>query len=143
VQYHSVSKCKHMVSVSITFSYAQTQHVLQVHFDQHVLSFCSRLYRFPPSHPSYPRPSLLNAVYLIASFFLSSASHPSSLRTRFDWITIREHFVNRTKKSLIANLAEPENLLDFMLATGLWARYLWFGMRLVEGRYFASGEREI
>jgi hypothetical protein len=75
----------------------------------------------------------------MATFFLTSPLHPSQLQSRYDWKKIQATFFHKTKQSLTTNLAMAENLLDFMLGTSLLVRYFSFGMRLLEGRHFASG----
>jgi hypothetical protein len=104
-------------------------------------SFLLRLNQYSPAHPSYPHASLLNAIYLIASFYLSSPSYPPQLKRglTFDPANAESVFLKRTRMALSDNLAVAANLLDFLHASGLLARYLYYLMRQQEGHFEVAG----
>jgi hypothetical protein len=110
------------------------QHSPQLHFEEIAPSILRRIQKFPPSHSSYPHPSLIYAMRLTASFFLSSSSHPARVDRHAKWNSqeIQEMFLLRSRKSM-HTAPRPENLFDSLLAMGLIARYFFWTMRLREG----------
>jgi hypothetical protein len=119
------------------------QHASQFHFDQMMPSFLLRLNQYSPAHPSHPHASLLNAIYLIASFYLSSPSFPTQLKRglSFDPAHAESIFLKRTRMALSDNLAVAANLLDFLHASGLLGRYLYYLMRHREGHHEIAGNQ--
>jgi hypothetical protein len=121
--------------LSPTVTLCFVQHTPQVHFDELAPSIISRMSRFPPSHPSYPHPSLLNAMYLIASYYLSSPSHPAHIDRRVKWnpAEVGQRFLTKSRKHMLAETPKSEYLVDFVLSMGLMTRYFFWTMRLGEG----------
>jgi hypothetical protein len=117
-----------------------TQHAPQLHFD-HASNFLSRIYRYPPSHANYPQQSLINAMYLIAAFYLSANTHPSDIQRRLGWSPAEVEAVlfKKTRQALARNLAFARNIFDYLLASTLVAKYLHSTMRHAEGHHEAAG----
>jgi hypothetical protein len=118
------------------------KHSAQVHLDPLVPSILSRLHRYPPSHPLYPHSSLLNAMYLIAIFYLSSSRHPTRVRHRIKWnaFEVEMTFLSKTRKAMARNLSLVENLLDYLLSSNILSKYLYGNMRQIEAHHESTGE---
>jgi hypothetical protein len=82
----------------------------------------------------------LNSIYLITIFFISSPSHPAhSYYGLTDWGAIQHSFLKKTRTTLRRNLAMAENLSDFLVASGLTARFQSYQMKMAEARHEHSG----
>jgi hypothetical protein len=87
--------------------------------------------RYPPSHPSYAHPSLLNSIYLLSAFFLSAPSHPSRIQSQLKWNVQEAEYtlLKRVRTAMIEGVKDFSEqgveVLDFILALGLVARYFY------------------
>jgi hypothetical protein len=112
-----------------------------MHFEPLSQSFVSRFSQYPPSHPNHPHPVLLNAMYLMAIFYLSSARHPSRPQFKIKWNSFESEmmFLSKARKAMAKNFANRENLLDALVASSLLTKYLYCTIRQVEGHSEATG----
>jgi hypothetical protein len=125
----------------LTLTIAQ-KHASQFNFDEQVSSLVDRLYRYSPSHPMYPQPSLLSAIYLCASFYMSSQSHPIHNRGRLDWDfeAAEKLLLRKTRKALRTCLTNLDNILYFLLGSTLLVEFYYLTMRNSEGHHEATGK---
>jgi hypothetical protein len=79
-------------------------------------------------------------MYLVACFYLSSSSHPSYTQNQ-EWrpIDAEAEFLKRTRRALSGNLAMAENLFDFLQATCLLSRYLYYRTRMAQAHHECAG----
>jgi hypothetical protein len=116
-----------------------------VHFDELTANILTRLSRYPSNHISYPYPSLLNAIYLISSFFLSSPSHPARIERRVNWnpSEIEQSFLRKARMAIFRSVPLPEHLFDIFLSMRLLVMYFYSIQNRVEGYRLASGDVRI
>jgi hypothetical protein len=117
------------------------KHASQFNFDEQVPSLVTRLYRYSPTHPTYPQPSLLTVIYLCASFYMSSPSHPIHTRGRLVWYLkqVQKRLLTKTRKGLMACLSNHDNIFDFLIGSTLLVKYYYVTMRNGEGHHEATG----
>jgi hypothetical protein len=125
------------------------QHKLQVHFTTLMPHLLHRLASYSPSHPSYPHPSLMNAIYLLSTFFLSSPSHPSRIQRQLKWNVKEAEYtlLRRVRMAMIEDSmdfnGQGEEVLDFILALGLVSRYFFHTGRYTIGQHEAHGTTKL
>jgi hypothetical protein len=121
------------------------QHKLQTQFMTLMPNLLHRLACYPPSHPSYPHPSLLNSNYLLSTFFLASPSHPSRIKHQLK-LNVQEAenmLLKRVRMAIIEGVmkfnGQGEEVLDFILAIALVARYFYLTGRYSLGHNEGNG----
>jgi hypothetical protein len=132
-----------MVSIARMMTFAQ--HKFQAQFTTLMPNLFHRLARYPQSHPSYPHPSLLNAIYLLLIFFLSSPSHPSRIQSQLKWNNQEAEttLLKRVRMAMIDDFHECGEVLDFILALGLIGRYFYSSGQLVLGHHECNGTTKL
>jgi hypothetical protein len=122
-------------------AFRNPKHASQFNFDEQVPSLVNRLYRYSPSHPAYPQPSLLTAIYLCASFYMSSPSHPIHNRGRLDWDfkEVEKRLLTKMRKGLMACLTKHDYVFDFLLGSTPLVKYYYVTMINGEGHHEATG----
>jgi hypothetical protein len=117
------------------------QHTFQLHFEQSVLFFLFWLNHYAPSHLSHPHLLLLNTIYLVSLFYLSSDSHLSHIHKQAKWnpLILEMTFLTALRKAMVSSGLLLQHLFNVFLTTSLLGRYLHYVGRPEEGYHEGLG----
>lgn len=121
------------------------QHHESLPFDFHVPTFIARLHSANPAER--PHPAIIEAMYLMACYFVSrgslSSPHPLALEVSTDpgvelpqlaeLPHLEEHFLRRARNALVDSLSFSDRLMDFLRGSILVTQYLYLRGRFLEG----------
>lgn len=127
------------------------QHHESLPFDFHVPTFIARLHSANPAER--PHPAIIEAMYLMACYFVSrgslSSPHPLALEVSTDpgvelpqlaeLPHLEEHFLRRARNALVDSLSFSDRLMDFLRGSILVTQYLYLRGRFLEGYHIHAG----